>query len=569
MSQSKNLDVESGGLAECAWGDLLLRQLRIGGARPSLVVPAMVERVLVDVLSEDLPCITRWNDPHGRPFKRFEIPSSGETVESESLRGISESLRVTWIPDEHWDGECTVEVLDQLPRLRREIGNGEEVDDVPGEDTSAVSEWQRASNAVEALIDGHVDFVSHLFGGLTTPHAPTERWQGRIGSTCVRSVADTVEQWHDVGESDVPRYSLIVKLAETLPDVLSRVCRHPRRVLRRERQLQSLGRVREVDSGCLRWLARQPGTTVAQKAGSRQQTLSIIRVENTDTLENRVIRDLLVRAAQACHRYIREHSAKQDADGRVEQVRKFRQLLRRLLRDSPLATVSPLVGIPQPNYVLQMDPRYHMLWEAYLQLVRQQQLEDNVWRWRQRLFAEHIQMAVIAALQQFCDSTRTHGGDVIWQQEQNAGQFVDSRTALGPWWLKDDPDVCVDLVRGDQLGLHRMIPPTLASLGPDLVLVNRCPTRGRTLVGIWSLLDFDFGAQRSQDRFRTFEKSVANRVVDMPVRSLLIQPTIGDSMRAESTMPSTDHSRSLRFALPLQREFSSLVEHLRWALRLT
>ena len=178
-------------------------------------------------------------------------------------------------------------------------------------------------------------------------------------------------------------------------------------------------------------------------------------------------------------------------------------------------------------------------------------------------------MGVIAALQQFCDSTRTHGGDVIWQQEQNAGQFLDSRTALGPWWLNDDPDACVDLVRGDQLDLHRMIPPTLASLGPDLVLVNRCPTRGRSLVGIWSLLDFDLGAQRSQDRFRTFEKSVANRVVDMPVRSLLIQPTIGDSMRAESTMPSTHHSRSLRFALPLQREFSSLVEHLRWALRLT
>ena len=178
-------------------------------------------------------------------------------------------------------------------------------------------------------------------------------------------------------------------------------------------------------------------------------------------------------------------------------------------------------------------------------------------------------MGVIAALHQLCDSTRTHGGDVIWQQEQNAGQFLDSRTALGPWWQKDDPDACVDLVRSDQLHLHRMIPPAIASLGPDLVLVNRSPGRTRTLVGIWSVLDFDLTAQRSHERFLAFESSVANRAADSSLCSLLIQPAIGDSMQAESTMLSTDHSRSLRFALPIQHEFPSLVEHLRWALRPT
>ena len=51
----------------------------------------------------------------------------------------------------------------------------------------------------------------------------------------------------------------------------------------------SLDRVQEMDRASMRWLSKQPGTTLAQRAGSDQRVLAIVRKENFDTLENRVL----------------------------------------------------------------------------------------------------------------------------------------------------------------------------------------------------------------------------------------------------------------------------------------
>lgn len=557
-------------VASSAWDVTAPSPAQLYGARSFVIAPARISRVFVDSFSEDLPCSGSWRNSSGEDLKRYELPAAGGFADPLSGGCVAETLRITSIPRRQSDRQCSAEISYQLPRLSRVAGidGGPPVPE-PNRPLQAANAngWQNASEVVEKLIDGHVDFVNQLFEGVPPSSPLTGRWQGRAGAVAVRSVADTAAHWEQLGRSDQPRMALIVRLAQELPDVLTQVCRHPRTVLRRERHFQSLGRVREVDSGCLRWLARQPGTTVAQKAGSRQQALAIVRVESIDTLENRVVRDLVIRAIQACQRYLREHRAAA-AHVRIESVAKFRRLLGRLLKDGPIGGAAALVGVPQPNYVLQMEPRYHVLWTAYQQLVQQQRLEDNIWRWRQRLFAEHVQLGLVAAMQQLADPVRTHGGDALFQREQNAGQFFDSRSALGPWCLKDDPDSLVDLVRIDQLHLHSMIPESMAAIGPDIVLVKRSSNASQRFVGCWSVLDFDLGPVTYEDRVLSLQEALKRNAAYPHGRFLLFQPTLPSQASIDEgiAVDEIEQCRSLRVTLPLQQHVPRLVEQLRWAL---
>jgi hypothetical protein len=545
----------------------------LAGGRPFVLVPATVSRVFVDSFPDDLPCVARWRDAGDSELKRFELPAAGGSADSETDDYISETLRVAWTPREHGNLGCEVKLTHQLPRLPRSFSAHDQSSEAqPGAELpdSQTSTWRTASEIVEELIDSHVDLINHLCETSPSSMPLTGRWQGRAGSVSVRGVADVAAQWHRVAQSDEPRMALIVRLASELPQLISQLCRHPRSVLRRERQLQSLGRVTEIDSGGLRWLARQPGATVAEKAGAGQRVLAITRVESVDTLENRVVRDLLTRGIQACQRYLREHRAA-TAHARMELVAKFGRLLTRLLRDSAIGSVASLVGVPQPNYVLQMEPRYRILWKAYQQLVHQQQLEDNVWRWRQRLFAEHVQLGIVAALNELADPSRSHGGDVLLQREQNAGQFLDGRTALGPWRLKQTPDVLVDLVRIDQLQQHEMIPERLAALGADFVLVKRTHSDKLSLVGCWSVLDFDLGPVTHEDRLLSLDDALATLPVGYLQRCLLFQPLLAahEDSDASFRVEKLERCRSIRMTLPLQQRFHDLVEQLRWALDLS
>lgn len=95
---------------------------------------------------------------------------------------------------------------------------------------------------------------------------------------------------------DEPRMALIVKIAEDMSRKLSVVVHAARKILYRERQLISASRVAEIDTNCLRWIVRQPGDTLVEKAAlNRQRIFGVIRRESYDTLENRVLKDFLVR----------------------------------------------------------------------------------------------------------------------------------------------------------------------------------------------------------------------------------------------------------------------------------
>lgn len=194
--------------------------------------------------------------------------------------------------------------------------------------------------------------------------------------------------WEEVTETFArkgPRAGLETTLARMLPAVLTQVFDRLRKVLRREREPQAVGRVEQLDAACLRWLTRQPGYSVAQKAGPRQRVLAVVRRENYDILENRVLRDLLLRTERLAERWLEENERAFPGHATVRAVKRLGNLCRRGLELEALQGVAPLHDVPKPNYVLTQDALYRRIWDAYLLVVEHYRLIEGLWDRREKL----------------------------------------------------------------------------------------------------------------------------------------------------------------------------------------
>jgi hypothetical protein len=218
----------------------------------------------------------------------------------------------------------------------------------------------------------------------------------RLVATCI-PWERLVDQWCIERDSDDPRMDIIVKHATTLQSAIEELASRPRLVLKRVRERHAVSRVQELDAACLQWFVRQPGRTVAEKAGSRQTILAVAREGTFNTLENRVFRDYLDRATTAATSYASLHGSVRHS-ARVASVERYARQCRQLghvLEEAGVGLPSPPVV---PNYVLQQDARYRKIWKAYLELLRRETEVDDVWRWQVRLWAEFCRLSILVAL---------------------------------------------------------------------------------------------------------------------------------------------------------------------------
>lgn len=197
--------------------------------------------------------------------------------------------------------------------------------------------------------------------------------------------------WDWLGQrskSSDPRRSLIVEIAESLGSSIGDRARHLRRILLRRREIVSVQRINQLDEECLRWYIRQPGETLAEKAGHRQELMSVVRQETFDTLENRVLKDLLRRCIRASARYLQRFQKDFPNSGQILRVRRFAQTCDEALCLPEMEGIRrPRPGF-QPNYVLQSDERYREIWRWYKKLLQNQDSEDQIWSWQSRLWAD-------------------------------------------------------------------------------------------------------------------------------------------------------------------------------------
>jgi hypothetical protein len=304
-----------------------------------------------------------------------------------------------------------------------------------------------------------------------------------------------------------PRMALIVDIAERMYSRLPLVVNAARKILLRERRMVPVGRVAETDNACLRWIVRQPGETIPQKAAAnRQRLLGIARRESFDTLENRVLKDFLYRCAHEGHRYLKTEVGNDEQlqnSARALKVQRYRRLCSGLHQMPHMAFVAAPPPAPRLNYVLQNDYRYRQIWHHYIRLLRREDEEDRIWDWQARTWADVARLLVNTAL--YGLSGRTGRGSntrldleellasaIQPRKEQQLGSRTVAGSEPGPFMInrrgQDRSQASVlEVVHSDLAGKH---PATrlLGRLGGHLYLVLTPLAGGRrSVVVIWAI----------------------------------------------------------------------------------
>jgi len=202
-------------------------------------------------------------------------------------------------------------------------------------------------------------------------------------------------------ESAEPQRSLIVDIAEEMHRKLPEIVRAARRALFRERRLLPASRSEETDIACLLWYIKQPGRSMAEKAGPRQRLLGVARQETYNLHENRILKDFLERCTTVGKRYranALSENPSYSGSKRVQCVQALASLCKQLSAVPHFEDVSSPNSSTPPNYALLNDIRYRRVWYWYKRLLRQEQEKDRLWDWQSRTWADIARLLVSAAI---------------------------------------------------------------------------------------------------------------------------------------------------------------------------
>ncbi len=244
------------------------------------------------------------------------------------------------------------------------------------------------------------------------------------------------EAWKRAEDEADPKMAEIVRQARRMQPVLRDLEKRVRRVLRRHRELTPLDRVQEMDRASMVWLSRQPGRTISERAGASQRILAIVRRENFDTLENRVLRAYARLAADAARQWMREHPNAQSS-ARFSQVDAFRKSCRTLARTlGELGVAIAPAGIT-PNYVLMQDRSYREVHECWLRLLLRRKTEDDLWAWQAETWTDFAVLAIILAIDEMHEAELVAQSPISWNEEAAGGRWFDQDRPIAVFWLRD------------------------------------------------------------------------------------------------------------------------------------
>lgn len=253
-------------------------------------------------------------------------------------------------------------------------------------------------------------------------------------------LADPARMWTSlrsrwtVTDTQEPRMDVIVKQARDLSKVLDALEMRPRRILRRVNRQTPVGRVQEIDRHSMLWLARQPGETLAERAGDDQRILAVAREENFDTLENRVLRAYGELASQHGLDYIARNKTRRKSR-RAVMVETFAKKSRRLARELAARGVRAAEPGVTPNFVLQQNPLYHDIWQGWRELLKIERAKDELWRWQARSWEEFCGLAVMVALIGVPGASLVATAPIWFRDEHHRGRLIEADSPLGVIFL--------------------------------------------------------------------------------------------------------------------------------------
>lgn len=330
------------------------------------------------------------------------------------------------------------------------------------------------------------------------------------GKACVRIPwARLARRWRreEAGLDPAP-LSLVARIARDHGELLLRLAKDPRRLLIRQREEEKIDKIQELDPHCLLDYVQRPGRTLAEKAGRGQRLLAITRRESIDTLENRVLRDLLGMSARRGMDFIRENHTHRSESRRVRTVERFRREAVASVRHARIAEASRLHGDVQPNYVLLRDSRYQAVWRSWRDLREEERKRRELWAWSRRLWADVVRGWLLCGLHHLSASSGFHptgNPDAILRRSHDRGLYFLATSCSARFKHERTGDL-IDAIHPGHFHLYPERRNTLARSGAEFALTLVHPKEGRSkpsaLVLVYSMLPLSERTEIDPDQFR-------------------------------------------------------------------
>jgi len=282
-------------------------------------------------------------------------------------------------------------------------------------------------------------------------------------------------------DANEPRIELIIRMAQDrrLLDTLESISQSPRRILVRVRENTPVSRVQELDAACLRNYARLPGRDAIEKAGTRQELLSVQRRASHDTLENRITAWTINNLHLRSERWKRLHGIRARTGTRYRAVSKLSRAAITHLSSAFIAAArySTLSHPVSANYPLMMDPRYKRVYRAYRELLRYEKIKDESWTWRRVLWSEGVTQLLSCTLRRLF--SELYSSRPYYRSEPDRGKWLLSPASPGPFATTEGPLFVIDAHEADLRANGTLHPPdgstdpvwsSIGVLGCDLIL---------------------------------------------------------------------------------------------------
>ena len=247
---------------------------------------------------------------------------------------------------------------------------------------------------------------------------------------------DLREAWKNAEDEKDPRMAEIVRQANELTPYIKDLEKKIRRILRRDREKIQLDRVQEMDRASMRWLSKQPGKTLAERAGSSQRILAIVRKENFNTIENKVLHSYLILAEKVTKDWL-DDNKRAISTKRYQSVEKLRKLVRNFARYLKSLGVGEATAAVTPNYVLMQDKNYNNVYDAWIRLLRRESVLDDLWAWQGEIWTDFCALAIVLSLNDLSEAELISQSPIIWGNSPVHGRLFKQHQPLAIFWLKD------------------------------------------------------------------------------------------------------------------------------------
>jgi len=309
----------------------------------------------------------------------------------------------------------------------------------------AVGRFQNdeSPTGISKQVTNWINWLIHSFQNLT--HLDDKQAvEDSFNSLTRREWTSVVKQFLQSGAEEA-LMSLIVKLASDrkLKGVLQSISDNPRKILNRIRENLPLNRIQQLDAACIRDYARRPGLDAAEKAGPRQRLLALNRIEDTNTLENQVTAWVMEELGIKSRTYISESKGHENSP----RVRDVRRLVYNAANWRECELFQPVrsggLNHPiMPNYPLQLDRRYHCVYEAYQELLQDRKVHDDAWAWQRSLWACLAKTILYARLTDLY--SERFSSFLTIRNECDRGNWLESPVAPGPFTIKNELCYVID-----------------------------------------------------------------------------------------------------------------------------